>query len=134
MANDLDVKNNRTDKWLSQSIMFFFIIQSANSSIKTIFPSLADTYGGLISAISGCLILFFIIKSMGFVLIRNRRAVFFSYFLFSIIYGVSLLLNIQRGAPVDALIKESLLWTMIWWIQWVSWFILYMTNRFYTSK
>lgn len=116
MANDLNVNNNRTDRWLSQSIMFFFIIQSANSSIKTIFPSLADAYGSLISALSGCLILFFIIKSMVFVLRRNRSAVFFSYFLFSIIYGVSLLLNIQRGAPVDALIKESLLWTMIWWI------------------
>lgn len=108
--------SDKIDKWLSLSIMFFFIIQSANSSLKTVFPDLNDKLGGGLSAISGCLILFFIMKSLVYVWRRNRGALISSYFLFAIVYGVSLLLNIQRGAPLDALIKESLLWTMIWWV------------------
>lgn len=111
-----ETKSDRIDKWLSLSIMFFFIIQSANSSIKTVFPALNDTAGSMISAISGCLIMFFLFRSLVYVWRRSRSAFLFSYFIFFIIYGVSLLLNIQRGAPTDALIRESLLWTMVWWV------------------
>lgn len=38
-----ETKSDRVDKWLSLSIIFFFIIQSVNSSIKTVFPALNDT-------------------------------------------------------------------------------------------
>lgn len=109
-------KSDKNDIVLSNSIMFFFIIQSANSSIKTIFPDLADSYGGIISAISGILIIMFLFKSLLIVWKRNAHAVVVSYLLFGVIYGVSLFLNISRSAPIDALISESLVWTMLWWI------------------
>lgn len=108
--------SDKNDIVLSNSIMFFFIIQSANSSIKTIFPDLAESYGGLMSAMSGLLIVFFLFKSLLIVWKRNVRAVVVSYLLFSVIYSVSLFLNISRNFPIDALISESLVWTMLWWI------------------
>lgn len=109
-------RSDRIDEILSNSIMFFFIIQSANSSLKTVFPSLADSLGGMISAISGGLIMFFVIRSMIYVWRRSRTAVVLSYLLFAAIYGVSLFINITSGAPINLLIRESLMWTMVWWL------------------
>ncbi len=114
--NNYCSSNDKNDIVLSNSIMFFFIIQSANSSIKTIFPDLAESYGGLMSAISGVLIIFFLYKGLLIVWRWNAHAVVVSYLLFTLIYSVSFILNISRNAPIDALFSESFVWTMLWWI------------------
>ena len=108
--------NTKKDRWLSTSIMFFFIIQSANSTLKSIFTELGDAVNSSISALSGIIILLILIKSLKYVFKRHPSTVIRSYLLFILIYSLSIIMNIERGMPVNVLLKESMLWTMIWWL------------------
>ncbi len=104
------------DRQLSFSIIFFFIIQSANSTIKTNWPELGDGINAALSALSGVLILFLLLKSMKHVVKMHKGLVVRSYALFLTIYIISFFQISLRGAPLEVMLKESLLWTMVWWL------------------
>lgn len=113
----LDKDNSeKIDNQLSVSVIFFFIIQSANSSIKTLFPNLGDGIDAALSGLSGILILALLIKSMKIVVKLHTWLTVRSYLLFLIIYLISIVQNLLRGAPLSVLISESMLWTLVWWL------------------
>lgn len=104
------------DYQLSISVIFFFIIQSANSSIKTLFPDLGDGINAALSGLSGILILVLLIRSMKIVTKLHTWLAVRSYLLFLVVYFISIFQNILRGAPLSVLISESMLWTLVWWL------------------
>lgn len=109
-------KSETIDRKLSFTIIFFFIIQSANSTIKTNFPELGDGVNSALSALSGIIILFLLLKSMKIVVKSHFNLVARSYVLFTTIYLLSFVQISLRGAPVGVMLKESMLWTMVWWL------------------
>ena len=116
MTGNQDMLNDKIDEKLSFSIIFFFIIQSANSTIKTVFPNLGNGFNAALSIGSGLVILYMLLSSMKEVYKMHPFVLIRSYALFGVIYIISIIQNVMRGAPIDVLLKESMLWTMVWWI------------------
>ncbi len=116
MNENVVTKSDKEDQKLSFTIIFFFIIQSANSSIKTILTNLGADINLEISILSGVLILVMLFISMRYVLKRHPSIVAKSYMLFLIVYLISIAMNLWSNMPINVLLKESMLWTMVWWL------------------
>ena len=104
------------DKQLSFYVIFFFIIQTLNGSIKTILPFLTRGLQSNISLMSGALLLVVMVKNLKYVYRRSGKVFLIAYYIFLLLYAISLAQNMMRGDPVDLLIKDSASWTFIWWI------------------
>lgn len=116
MNDYIITKSDKVDEKLSFSIIFFFIIQSANSTIKSIFPNLGASTDSMLSMISGAVILVMLLNSMRYVIKQHSKMVVWSYLLFFVVYAISIVMNISWNIPIEVLLKESMLWTMVWWL------------------
>lgn len=116
MNDYIITKSDKVDEKLSFSIIFFFIIQSANSTIKSIFPNWGASTDSMLSMISGAVILVMILNSMRYVIKQHSKMVVWSYLLFFVVYAISIVMNISWNMPIEVLLKESMLWTMVWWL------------------
>lgn len=116
MNDFIFTKSDKEDEKLSFSIIFFFIIQSANSSIKNIVTGLGPDVESWLSIISGVVILLAILSSMRIVVGRHPSVVVKSFIIFTALYAISIIMNMARNMPVSVLLRESMLWTLVWWL------------------
>ncbi|WP_321317213.1 O-antigen ligase family protein [Labilibaculum sp.] len=104
------------DEKLSFYVIFFFIIQALNGTIKSILPFLSKDIQSKMSLLAGVLILLVMVKSLRYVFKRSHVMFVKSYVLFFILYFLGALLSLMRGDPINLLISASAFWTFIWWL------------------
>lgn len=106
----------KVDKRLSFFVIFFFVIQGLNGTVKTLLPFLPDEIKARLSILSGIILLFVMISSFGSVVKRSRSVVVISYILFGILYILGILQSLMRGDPINLLLGSSAFWTFVWWL------------------
>lgn len=111
-----DYLSKITDEKISKSIVFFFLLQDINASLKNIFE-FSDDLSRLISMGTGLLILFFLMRSFTSVWKRKHRLLIQTILLFTLLYGVSIIqTKYIRGEDIGLLLTDSALWTFAFWI------------------
>ena len=105
-----------TDEKISKSIVFFFLLQNVNASLKTVFE-FSDELSRLISLGTGFFILSFLVRSFNSVWKRKASLFVKIVFLFVLVYGVSIFQSKYiRGEDIGLLLSDSALWTFAFWI------------------
>lgn len=84
-------------------------------AIKNILP-IPESLWGVLSAIWGLAIVFFMLRAIKEVLRRNSRLLIISYACFGTVYILSILLAIFRGEPLHSILRDSLFLNFSWWI------------------
>lgn len=103
------------DKKLSFAVVFFFIMQSLNATIKSIF--VPEALYGLYSTIFGAIIMLMFASRLRIAFRIDPRIITFSYILFCVVYGVAIFQsNVLRGESVHLLLSDSALWTFAFWL------------------
>lgn len=103
------------DKKLSFAIVFFFMMQSLNAMVKTIF--VPASLSGVYSAIFGVIIILIFSSNLWKVYKYNSQPIVLSYLLFCVIYGVAIFQSsIIRGESIHLLLSDSALWTFAFWL------------------
>lgn len=103
------------DKKISTYVIFYFIASSCNMAIKNILP-IPESLWGVLSAMWGLGIFFFMFISIKEVMRRNSRLLIISYAGFGAIYILGILLTIIRGEPINIILRDSLFLNFAWWI------------------
>lgn len=104
------------DEKISRSVVFFFLLQNANASFKTVFE-FSDELSRLISVGTGGLIILFFAWSFGNVWKRKASMFIKTVLLFIVIYGISIAqTKYIRGEDISLLLSDSALWTFAFWI------------------
>lgn len=103
------------DKKISTYVIFYFIASSCNMAIKNILP-IPESLWGILSAMWGLAIFFFMFRAIKEVMRRNSRLLVTSYAVFGAIYMLSILLTILRGEPIHTILRDSLFLNFAWWI------------------
>jgi len=108
--------NDKIDRKLSFYVIFFFIVQALNGTIKNILPFLTDNLQSKISIIFGILLLILMGRGFKYIITRSGSMLLISYGAFIALYTIGILQSLIRADPVDLLIGYSALWTFVWWI------------------
>lgn len=94
--------------------MWSFIANALNYFIKSVFP-LSTSMWSLLSIVIAISILAAYVLCLRVVWRRQSKVALFSIFLFGVIYGLSILLSISRGDPIN-IVEESARSTYLFYI------------------
>ena len=106
--------SEKWDRRISWALMWSFIANALNYSIKSVFP-ISTSMWRLLSIIVAISILVAYLYCLGKVWKRVSRILFYSILIFGIIYGFSILLSVSRGDPIN-IVKESARSTFLFFI------------------
>jgi O-antigen ligase len=109
----MSYKSEIIDRKLSFYVIFFFIIQALNATLKSLFV-FGDSVN--LSLLFGFVLLLVLARNLRYVAARSFSMLVISYLVFILLYSISALQSIYRGDPLDVLIGSSALWTFIFWI------------------
>lgn len=103
------------DKKISFAIIYYFIALAANATIKNVL-SIDESLYGMVSALFGVSIVFFIGRAFKYVYRRNGRLLTSCYIIAFMLLVYSLILCVLRGESYDLMIKASFFPFMIWFL------------------
>lgn len=122
---DLHMLTMQKDKQLSLAIIYFFILQDLNATVKTILSDY-DLLSSWSSVFVGLIIMTLFSRNLFFLL--HKSVTRSSYLLFSFLYLLTIIYSIIRGEPFDVIIYESALWTLAFWIP-IGLFAYYIEDK-----
>ena len=104
------------DKRISWYIVLFFIVQSLNTMIKTVFPISEDIWGRLSLGFGLISVLYLLLFCIREVVRRGGKVLLLMIILFISLYAYSLIGSYGRGDPINVTLGFSALWCFSWWL------------------
>lgn len=104
------------DKRISWYIVLFFIVQSLNTMIKTVFPISEDIWGRLSLGFGLISVLYLLLFCIREVVRRGGKVLLLMLLLFVSLYAYSLIGSYGRGDPINVTLSFSALWCFSWWL------------------
>lgn len=109
---------NNTEYWdyrLSWTSAVFFIGSVANASLKSVLP-IPDSLWGIISILVGVGIIVTYWVNSKEMLRRSSSILWRSFFVFTVLYMISVILMSSRGESLKTMISGNAILTFAWWI------------------
>jgi len=104
------------DKRISWYIVLFFIVQSLNAMIKTVFPISEDIWSRLSLGFGLISILYLLLFCIREVVRRGGKTLSYMLVLFISLYALSIFGSYLRGDPINITLSFSALWCFSWWL------------------